>query len=115
MHNVVADIKNGSIEWAISRLLSAIENSTATLQHLLLLMPRIRDLLCKIFRWCGHVRLSADIRFELARIDALDCEVRFDILQVLVLVQSDLHSTSTCARAFHPVLIQLDLDDVAGA
>ena len=78
-------------------------------------MPRIRDLLCKLL-WRGcHVRLPAHISFVLTHIDALDCKVRFDIFQVLVLVQPDLHSASTGARALHPVLVQSDLDDVASA
>ena len=61
------------------------------------------------------MRLPAHISFVLTHIDALDCKVRFDILQVLVLVQSDLHSASARARALHPVLIQSDLDDMASA
>ena len=61
------------------------------------------------------MRLSAHISFVLAHIDALDCKIGFDILEVLVLVQSDLHSASAGARAFHPVLVQSDLDDMASA
>lgn len=78
-------------------------------------MPRVRDLFRKTFGWGGHVRLPAHISLVFAHIDALDCEVRFDILQILVLVQSDLHSAGTSARAFHPVLVQPDLDDVTSA
>ena len=94
---------------------SPVENSSAALQHLLLLMPRIRDLLGKLLRWCCHVRFPAYVRLVLTHINALDFEVRFDILQVLVLVQSDLHSASSCARALHPVLVQFDLDDMTSA
>ena len=78
-------------------------------------MPRIRDLFRKLLGWGGHVRLSAHISFVFTHIDALDCKVRFDILQVLVLVQSDLHSAGAGARALHPVLVQPDLDDVTSA
>ena len=61
------------------------------------------------------MRLPAHISFVFTHIDALDCEVRFDILKILVLVQSDLHSAGAGARALHPVLVQPDLDDVTSA
>ena len=52
----------------------------------------------------------ADISFEFVDIYSFDGKVRFYILQVLVLIQSDLYTTSTSAGTLHSVLIQLYLD-----
>lgn len=43
---------------------------------------------------------------------ALNREIGLDVLQILILVQSDLHTAGARAGTLHAVLIELDLNDV---
>lgn len=60
------------------------------------------------------MRLPTDITtFRFTDIYALNREIGLDVLQILILVQSDLHSAGARAGALHAVLVELDLNDVA--
>lgn len=61
------------------------------------------------------MRLLSYIGIILIGVDPLNCKILLDILQTLILIESNLHATRALAIAFHSILIKLDLNDVSSA
>lgn len=77
-------------------------------QELLFAVLRVGDFLCKLLRWASHIWLLTWISGILVHHDSLLGEIQLDVIQVLVLVETDLDAASTTAHALHIVFIQCD-------
>ena len=75
-------------------------------QELLLTILRVCDLRGKLLRRSSHLRLFARVGHMLANHDSTASEVELDVVQVLVLVQTDLDSSIASAYTFHIVLLE---------
>ena len=91
------------------------ENATAgALQERLLAILGVRDLLSELLGLAGHRRFLIGVGSVLTYHDSLRGEVQRDVIEVLVLVETDLDSASSSADALHVVLVESDGDDVPG-
>lgn len=86
--------------------------ATSGLQELLLTVLRVGNLFGELLGWACHGWLLTRVTFMSFNHDTLGCEVQLDVIQVLVLVESDLDATSTAAHTFHVVFIERDRDNM---
>ena len=86
--------------------------ATSGRQELLLAVLSIGNLFGKLLRWASHVWLLTRVAGELVHHDALRSEVQLDVIQVFILVKSDLDATSAAAGTLHIVFIERDGDDM---
>ena len=85
------------------------ENSTASrLQESLFTILGVCNFISKLLGIARHFGLFARVSLMLTNHDTLAGEVKLNIVQVLVLVQTDLDSTIASADALHVVLFEGD-------
>ena len=94
----------------IDLVISALAKDAATCsrQELLLAILRVCDFLCELFWWPGHIWLLTWVSGELVHHNPLLSEIQLDVVQVLVLVQTNLDATSATAHTLHIVFVQCD-------
>jgi len=98
----------------IDLIRTALSKDAATRgrQELLLAVLSVGNLLGKLLRWACHCRFLPWVCIELVHHNALLSEVQLNVIQVLILVKSDLDATCTAADALHVVFIERDGDNM---
>ena len=86
--------------------------ATCGRQELLLAVLSVGNLLGELLRWACHCRLFARVPRKLVHHNALLGEVQLNVIQVLILVKSDLDATCTATCTLHVVFIERDVDNM---
>ncbi len=95
---------------------SLTENASVSCrQEALLALLRIRDFLSELFGRACHLGLLAMVWTVLLRRNALLGKGQRDVLQILVLVQSDLDATRAFADTAEVILVQVHVDYLLGS
>lgn len=101
----------------INLVIASLTKDAATcgLQERLLAVLSVRDLLRELFGRTCHSWLLARVASMFVHHHALLCEVELDVIQVLVLVETDLDAASSPAYTLHVVFIECDRNHVTRA
>ena len=111
-HRVLKSCTSAQCSDGVIRTALTKDAATCGRQELLLAVLSVGNLLGKLLRWASHVWLLTRVALELVYHDAFRGKVQLDVIQVFILVKSDLDATSTAADTLHVVFIERDGDNM---